>query len=151
MGLIFWLSNDPRSSEETEQIFGGFNFWARKAAHMTEYGILFLLLYFALSVSKFPLPEQTLAPTLTQDSLLDGAEPSAMPSVSSQRSGSKMGLLALALTVLYACSDEWHQRFIPGRTSCVRDVVIDSLGALLALLVVTLARNYRRTARRTNG
>jgi VanZ family protein len=43
--------------------------------------------------------------------------------------------LAFALTVLYAISDEWHQFYVPGRYSDVRDVMVDALGALVALLL----------------
>ena len=41
---------------------------------------------------------------------------------------------AFVFAVLFAASDEWHQTFVSGRDGCVRDVVIDSLGALLAAL-----------------
>jgi len=40
---------------------------------------------------------------------------------------------SLALTLLYAASDEYHQRFTPGRVPAAHDVVIDGLGAWLAL------------------
>jgi VanZ family protein len=39
-------------------------------------------------------------------------------------------LLALLIATLYACSDEWHQTFVPGREGTGRDVVIDSVGIL---------------------
>lgn len=45
-------------------------------------------------------------------------------------------LLALAATILYAISDEWHQTFVPGRHGRLSDVFIDAGGALLALLFV---------------
>jgi len=41
------------------------------------------------------------------------------------------------LTVLfYACSDEFHQSFVPNRGSRLTDVLIDSLGMLFALWVI---------------
>lgn len=36
--------------------------------------------------------------------------------------------------ILYAVSDEWHQTFISGRSGEIRDIIIDSLGALIGLL-----------------
>jgi VanZ family protein len=33
----------------------------------------------------------------------------------------------------YACSDEWHQTFVPGRAGRVSDVVIDAAAAALPL------------------
>lgn len=47
----------------------------------------------------------------------------------------RAGLAAWGLTALYAASDEWHQRFIPGRGPGVDDVLLDALGAALALLL----------------
>jgi VanZ family protein len=42
---------------------------------------------------------------------------------------------AWLLTVLYACTDEFHQFFVPGRHSTIVDVGIDALGAAIALVV----------------
>lgn len=42
------------------------------------------------------------------------------------------------ICVLYAMSDEWHQSFTDGRSAEWRDVMIDSSGALLALLLILL-------------
>jgi hypothetical protein len=42
--------------------------------------------------------------------------------------------LAFAFAAVFAASDEWHQTFVPGRDGNVRDVLIDTGGALLAAL-----------------
>lgn len=44
-----------------------------------------------------------------------------------------------------ACMDEWHQIYLPGRTSSPYDVLIDTCGALLfnAALLYVLARRRR--------
>jgi VanZ family protein len=47
-------------------------------------------------------------------------------------------LFAWFLTAFYASTDEWHQSFVPGRTSSVYDVMIDSMGALVFLLCLFL-------------
>lgn len=44
--------------------------------------------------------------------------------------------LAFVLTVLYAASDEYHQTLVSGRTGTVRDVFIDSAGALILWLAI---------------
>jgi VanZ family protein len=41
--------------------------------------------------------------------------------------------LALCLAFLYAITDEFHQRFIPGRSPSVYDVLVDTVGASLGL------------------
>lgn len=47
-------------------------------------------------------------------------------------------LIAMALSLLYALSDEYHQSFILGRDGNWRDIGIDSLGILLAGLFLEL-------------
>ena len=47
--------------------------------------------------------------------------------------------IALLITVLYAATDEFHQTFVPTREGCVRDVVIDSSGAMMGLFILWLA------------
>jgi VanZ family protein len=49
-----------------------------------------------------------------------------------------------ALTVAYAASDEFHQAFTAGRHPSPVDVGIDSVGALLFLLALTLWLRGRR-------
>lgn len=51
-------------------------------------------------------------------------------------SGRRLSWAALAVAVLYAASDEYHQTFVPTRHGTVTDVMIDSAGAALALLIV---------------
>ena len=44
--------------------------------------------------------------------------------------------LAFLICVIYAISDEIHQLFVPGRSGQVRDVLIDSAGSLLGIIIV---------------
>lgn len=46
-------------------------------------------------------------------------------------------LCAAAVCVLYACSDEYHQTFVAGRSGEVRDVLIDTLGSVIGITVVS--------------
>ncbi len=43
---------------------------------------------------------------------------------------------ALIVSVLFAISDEFHQAFVPGRTSLLTDVLIDGLGASATALLL---------------
>ena len=47
-------------------------------------------------------------------------------------------LISLSITFIYACIDEIHQLFIPGRGSQIRDVLIDSIGAIMGLIFINL-------------
>lgn len=56
----------------------------------------------------------------------------------------RAALIPLALAALYACSDEWHQSFVPSRTGTISDVVLDTAGAAAGLLALWL---WGRSAR----
>ena len=51
------------------------------------------------------------------------------------KSGSKIVVIAILICVLYAISDEFHQLFVPGRGGQVRDVIIDSAGSIVGILL----------------
>ncbi len=78
----------------------------RKAAHITEYGILGLLVY---------------------ASLLEAREFEWRP---------RLALRSIVIAGAYSLTDELHQRFVPGRTASFVDCGIDTAGAALATLVV---------------
>lgn len=52
---------------------------------------------------------------------------------SNPMTGVKSFLIALAICMLYATSDEVHQLFVPGRAGQVKDVMIDSVGATVGI------------------
>ena len=54
-------------------------------------------------------------------------------------------LPAVAITLLYAISDEWHQTFVEGRHGSPLDVLVDASGVMIAY---GLATRGTRAARR---
>ena len=48
------------------------------------------------------------------------------------------GRLALLWCVLYSLSDEFHQWFVSGRSGQLRDILIDSVGAVIGILFIRL-------------
>jgi VanZ family protein len=58
--------------------------------------------------------------------------------VRAERHGWKIqwAVITLVIAVSYAGFDEWHQSFVPLREARFRDVLIDSIGALLAQVFV---------------
>ncbi len=56
----------------------------------------------------------------------------------------KSFILAFLLSLIYAASDEYHQSFVPGKETRVRDDVIDSIGALFAIYVVAVKPNWAK-------
>lgn len=96
MTLIFYLSSRQRVAVSNTYII---NFMFFKFLHVTEYSILYTLVYRALCIySEKRLPVY------------------------------KKLLIALIITLLYAVTDEIHQTFVPTREGTVRDVAIDSIG-----------------------
>ena len=89
--------------EEFPQYKGGWDYIIKKSGHLLEYGILTLLMLRGL----------------------------AGPGLAGATRRQKLG--ALGLTMLYAATDEFHQRFTPGRRGQVPDVLIDLIGGGLAL------------------
>ena len=51
-------------------------------------------------------------------------------------SGKKWLRTALMATVFYACTDEFHQIFVPGRAGMIQDVMIDSIGAVIITVLL---------------
>lgn len=53
--------------------------------------------------------------------------------------------LSIAITAIYAISDEWHQSFVPSRTASVIDVLIDTLGGICGIWTFKLRSRHLRT------
>lgn len=52
---------------------------------------------------------------------------------------------AIAVSSLFAVTDEWHQTFVPDRGGAVSDVLVDTLGILLAAWFVIRRRLTQRS------
>lgn len=53
----------------------------------------------------------------------------------------KLGITTIIICFIYACTDEFHQMFISGRTGNFLDVIIDVVGASIYILMY---KNYKR-------
>ncbi|SDX55766.1 VanZ family protein [Eubacterium barkeri] len=58
-----------------------------------------------------------------------------------QRVNFKQGIGAVLICLIYAASDELHQRFSFGRSCELRDVCIDTFGALLGIMLYYFFKN----------
>lgn len=91
----------------------------RKTAHMAEFAILFLLIYLAFLKNKIIIKDKV-----------------------------HTGWIVLLCTALYACTDELHQLFVPGRCGSITDVMIDTAGAMIAMLFVYVTGYVRNILKR---
>ena len=51
-------------------------------------------------------------------------------------SKNKKFLISIIFCFLYACSDEIHQVYVPGRDGRITDVLIDTLGSFICLTII---------------
>lgn len=56
--------------------------------------------------------------------------------INSGMSKRKAGCWAIHLSILYAVTDEFHQMFTPGREPTVRDVLFDTIGAVVGIYII---------------
>lgn len=125
MVLIFSASSDAKSYQHSSLFFEPLMRWLfphlpqpqieaihhafRKGCHLTEYAVLVLLLWRAI-----------------RQPVKNDPRPWLWPEAG----------LALALVFLYAASDELHQAFVPTRTAQISDVLVDTSGAAIGLLLL---------------
>ena len=137
MTVIFSASADTQSYVHSSLIFEPVMRWLfphmpkeqmeelhhlfRKCGHLSEYGILALLVWRAI-----------------HKPCLEPGKP---------WSWSEAGL-TVVIVCGYAATDEFHQIFVPNRTPLVSDVIIDTLGGSAALLCLWAMRRLR-PARKT--
>lgn len=59
-------------------------------------------------------------------------------------------IISIIIGITYACSDEIHQSFIPGRSPMITDVMIDTMGVILGILLILLGKviikKYRKNS-----
>jgi VanZ family protein len=139
MASIFTISTDLGSSQHTSRIIGPLLRWFnpdvseetihafqvvfRKTGHMSGYALLALFFWRALHPAK-------------RNQLLWV---------------SRVACNAFLLTVLYACTDELHQSFVPTRDGQITDVLIDGCGAFAALLLIWVLGRWRSSRASISG
>ena len=61
-----------------------------------------------------------------------------------ERIPKRAALICAVFCFLYACSDEYHQLFVPGRSGQFTDVLVDMAGALPGIVIVYISRLIRK-------
>ena len=110
--IVRWLF--PQASDETVHTVV---FIARKWAHLTEYAVLAVILWWALRGMRTPKPSGWLR---------------------------RLAYIAWGGATIFAMTDELHQTFVPGRQGSVWDVLIDSVGAAGGLFALWLFGRWRK-------
>ena len=116
--------------EQQQALEKRLSFPVRKGAHLTEYAVLGALL--TLTAGSYAAAIEALAGNGTDRR------------VNVFLSGRLFKILPLIIGVLYAVSDEIHQRSVPGRAGQLRDVLIDTAGVLTGILLINALRRRRQ-------
>jgi len=133
MAVIFAGSSDAASFSHSSRIVAPLVRWllpgisqealhtiivvVRKTAHVTEYAILTVLIWRCQRLGSASGPAVWPWRTLA---------------------------FTLVWVAAYAATDEFHQRFVPSREASVVDVLIDTAGAVFALLLIWVVGRWRR-------
>jgi VanZ family protein len=56
--------------------------------------------------------------------------------INSRVAKTNAGYMAIFISILYGITDEFHQSFSPGRLPSLRDVIFDTIGAILAIYFI---------------
>ena len=95
----------------------------RKIAHATEFAILTIFSYIALSSTN----------------KISNKTSYAESPVKLMRSDNEMNIVfTLWFTILNAIFDEYHQLFVEGRDGAIKDVLIDLIGIVIVLIIIRI-------------
>ncbi len=139
------------SEEQQKRCLEEVSYPVRKTAHVSEYAVLALLffgsIYTAESVHRKKEGPELQIPMFMQPEEHRGEELmkryEAYLRKKNFRSAELAAGTALLLSIVYAAADEVHQLFVSGRSGSPVDVMIDTAGALLALVVLLLVQWIR--------
>lgn len=85
----------------------------RKCAHATEYAVLAILIIFTINA------------------------------YTTKNYSMKNILLVILICFLYSLTDEYHQSFVPGRTSLFTDCLIDTIGSIIVCTIYTIIKKIK--------
>lgn len=136
-----WVKGKAYPETERRMKIQRMQFPIRKLAHMTEYACLGLLLVWHLGTYFIENERSDSFEEMKESLTCKGGQQGSR--VREKRGNIRLWLqkgnrrfpLAFGIAVLYAAADEFHQRFVPGRSGQLRDVCIDGAGALLGVLM----------------
>lgn len=57
-------------------------------------------------------------------------------------------ILSILMVIMYACTDEFHQLFVPGRSGELKDVIIDSIGGFIGVNIILICSFIKITIKK---
>jgi VanZ family protein len=120
ISIIWYFSDQPGLKSDYTPII---DFFLRKGAHILEYSILYLTLFWAFLNHKF--------------------------TKLSQNQFNYIHIQALCIGFIATLLDEWHQTWVAGREGKPLDIVFDLLGFLLAYIILWAIWNTFRKIKKS--
>lgn len=125
-GMIFYFSTDAFSSANTSPLLRNLIFWLVPGITSQQVAVV------ELAVRKFGHWAEYFVFSVLLMRAFDVGQPITWPWRSS--------LCTLALVLISAVSDEFHQALVPSRTAAVADVLIDFFGGVCGVLWMSWLR-----------
>ncbi len=129
MALIFSASCDSHSAERTSRFFEPLLHWLFPQMPQTQVDLLHHLIRKCGHLTEYAILALLLWRAIKQSTHLP-------PWMRVRKT--------LLILCLYAATDEFHQSFVPTRTSLVSDVFIDTAGGALGLLALWIFCRWRK-------
>ena len=122
-------------------------FLVRKTAHFTEYAILGSLFFLNLrNRLKSDIPLVKISKPQTTKIVTEKNPNAQLTKIVAKKAPLNSVKYALTMSIflsfLYACTDEIHQIFVPGRSAQFRDILIDTLGASFGIVITYLTIKF---------
>jgi VanZ family protein len=65
-------------------------------------------------------------------------------SITNKKLDNRMITIILLISLIYAITDEFHQLFVPGRFSDIKDILIDFFGSLLSVISLKIISKFKK-------
>ena len=109
------ISENKMTQKQVNITVNKLNMPLRKCAHATEYAIL--AIFIIITINEY---------------------------TNKRYSISKI-IITILICFIYSLTDEFHQSFVPGRTSLFTDCLIDTTGGIITCLMYTIIKNVKES------
>lgn len=146
VATVFIPSYNEMTYDVQQTIAEKLDYPVRKAAHMTEYAVFAVLISLDIYyITEIKNKRRTVNGKFSQTG-------KNYESFNGYKNGKKNAVIAIIIVALYASTDEIHQLFVPGRAGLFTDVLIDTAGGIIGVIVTYFViRGLKRVIEKNEG
>ncbi len=135
------------SATDIEKLVEFWEFYIRKAAHVTEYAILTFTIFLPITqISMTYRKNLATEASIFALSKINKKSKYHMESAPFLNIWERL-IITVPAAVLFAALDELHQYFVPGRCGIVTDIWIDSIGVAITTLIILICYTIQSLVR----